>query len=411
MDIQGQVHDSTQHVHACTMWQPHERIMKEALQMPDLGWPVRWKGGQLNHLLGARGTPGILSKIKPWSQDSKMDVPSWVGEGPIPGEGVGWGGDQAPSLHAPASPLPLALHDPTLINSSTTPWKASSYNRMIGHSDQKHLHQKEKNWGSRASWRQMRSQVLNWDLPADLTHFFIEGTASDQKGIPSPNAGPHTPAKSPQHSLSPAEGAQPKAPIATSSTSILGKAGKREASSCQLSPSMDFWGIIPIQQPSPPLVEGNKGEQEVQPQGHASCRRSMVNIQHNIMPYGRQQPLGSHLHNRRLTAGGMPPPALQGLLPTGLSSYCLQPTEFPGHLPGNHIGSSPGTAGLCRSVQSQTRGLMWSCQGAPTVHGAVDDHWWGLCYGGLPVLAGGGETRTFPTLEEKATLLGKGNRT
>ena len=49
--------------------------------------------------------------------------------------------------------------------------------------------------------------------------------------------------------------------------SILGKAGNREARTCQLSPPMDFWGIVPIKQPSPPLVEGNKGKWEAQHRG------------------------------------------------------------------------------------------------------------------------------------------------
>ena len=50
-----------------------------------------------------------------------MDIPGWVGEGPLPGEGVDQGSDQAPPLHTPTStsPLHLALHDPTLMNGST----------------------------------------------------------------------------------------------------------------------------------------------------------------------------------------------------------------------------------------------------------------------------------------------------
>ena len=89
---------------------------------------LQGKGGQLNCLLGARGAPGILPKIKPWREDSETDVPSWVGEGPVPGEEVDQGDNLTPSLHTSASisPLPLALHDPTLTNGSTTPWKSSS---------------------------------------------------------------------------------------------------------------------------------------------------------------------------------------------------------------------------------------------------------------------------------------------
>ena len=93
---------------------------------------------------------------------------------------------------------------------------------------------------------------------------------------------------------------------------------------------------------------------------------------------------------------------------TGLSSLCLWPTEFPGHLPGKNIGSIQGI-GLCRGILSQARSSMQSCQGAPTMHGPIDDHQWGWCYGGLPVEACWGGIRIFLHPRREDHILGEGD--
>ena len=70
---------------------------------------------------------------------------------------------------------------------------------------------------------------------------------------------------------------------------VPGKAGKREARPCQVSPPLDHRGDVQTQQSSSPLVEGYKaiGKLNI---GYALCMRSMMNILPNTMPYGRWQP-------------------------------------------------------------------------------------------------------------------------
>ena len=227
------------------------------------------KGGKLNCLLGVGVTPKIQPKIKPWRQNSGRDIPGWVGHEPIPEEGMGWGGGKAPPFHAQAgtSHLPLALYDPTLMNGSTTPWKASSCNKRTGQGYKMPLHRKKKNQGSRSHLRWMRSWVLNWTFSRSHSHLDCGDCPWPKKDIPSSTARPCTPTKSPQHKLSSAGGAQPKVPVAAFFPLILGKARKREARLCQLSPPMAFWGIVSIQQPSPPLVEWNNGKWKAQHRG------------------------------------------------------------------------------------------------------------------------------------------------
>ena len=94
---------------------------------------------------------------------------------------------------------------------------------------------------------------------------------------------------------------------------------------------------------------------------------------------------------------------------TGLSSPCLWPHEFPGHLTGKDIGSSQGTAGLCRGVQSQGRSL----------RGAVRELQ--QCMAKLMAIYGDdvmevsllrqveNESAPSPTPEEETTLLGEGD--
>ena len=112
-------------------------------------------------------------------------------------------------------------------------------------------------------------------------------------------------------------------------------------------------------------------------------------------PYGRGQPLGCNWCNKRPLAGGLPHLPYKGFIHRTFFPS-LWPTEFPGHPSGKNIGSSQGTAGLCRGIQTQARISMQSCEGATTMHGPIDDHQWGWCYGGLPVEACGGGIRIFP---------------
>ena len=221
------------------------------------------------------------------------------------------------------------------------------------------------------------------DLPAELVQFLSKGV--------------HALTKSPKHSLALAGGAWQKILAAASSSQSHLQSWKKdrkgETRPCQVSLLMDHWWIVPIQQHSPSLVEGNKDEWEAQT-GNMPCRRSMMNIPPNIMPYGRWQPLGCHLHNRRPLADGMPHMSYKGFAHRTFTP-CLWLIECLSHLPRENIGSSQGTAGLHRGVWSLARGPMQSCQGAATVHGPIDDFQWGWCYGGLPVGAGGRGTKTF----------------
>ena len=84
--------------------------------------------------------------------------------------------------------------------------------------------------------------------------------------------------------------------------------------------------------------------------------------------------------------------------------------EFPNHPSREYVGSGQGAADLCRGVQSQARGPMWSCQRIPTVHGPTDDHQW-VCNVMEASLLGPVEEPRTPTLEEEAALLGGGART
>ena len=96
-------------------------------------------------------------------------------------------------------------------------------------------------------------------------------------------------------------------------------------------------------------------------------------------------------------------------LSTGLSSPYLWPPECPDHLIGEDTGFSQGAAGLCRSIWSQARHPMWSCQGAPTMHDPIDD------LNGDDVMESSlltpveEESWPSPTLEEESILLGEEN--
>ena len=128
--------------------------------------------------------------------------------------------------------------------------------------------------------------------------------------------------------------------------------------------------------------------------GHALCRRSIMSMLLNTMPYGRWQPLGCQWHNKRPLVGGYPTHATRALS-AGLSSPCLWHPEFPDHLTEEDPGFSQGIAGLCRGIWGQVRHPMWSCQGAPTMQGPIDDHQCGWCYGSLSAQACWGGIRTF----------------
>ena len=82
--------------------------------------------------------------------------------------------------------------------------------------------------------------------------------------------------------------------------------------------------------------------------------------------------------------------------------------EFPSHPTGKNIRPSQGATGLYRGIQSQARGPIQNCQGPPIVNCPIDDHQQGQCYGGLPVGAGGGGTRTFPHPGRRGHPPGKG---
>ena len=135
---------------------------------PELAYGV--KGGQLRCLPEARGAPDVwLRRSRSLRWNSRIDYPSWVGEEPILGEGVGWCGNNAPPLHAQASTsrTPLSLHDPVLLmSSSTTPCRPLSYNPSLrnptaGHVDVTPPCRRGKNWGSKFSLRWTKSWVMN----------------------------------------------------------------------------------------------------------------------------------------------------------------------------------------------------------------------------------------------------------
>ena len=136
--------------------------------------------------------------------------------------------------------------------------------------------------------------------------------------------------------------------------------------------------------------------------------RSMMILLSNTMPYGRQQSLGCQWHNKRPLGGGMPCPCHVGFVHRTFSA-CLWCPEFPDHPTGEDTGFSQGTAAMCRSVLSHVRHPMQSHQGAPTMHGPIDDPQWGWCYGSLPVEAFWGGIRTFPHSRRGDTLLGEGD--
>ena len=177
------------------------------------------KGGQLNCFLGARGTPKIWKKTKPLRENNGKDVPGQVGEEPILGEGVGQGSGKAPPLHgqAGASPLPLSLHNPILMNGSATHGKPQVATQGQG-VVMRCLPQKEEKLRRQVQFETDEELGAEPDLPADLTDFLTEGAAPDQKNTPSSTVGLCTSTKGPQHSLTLAGGAWPKVLAAASSS-------------------------------------------------------------------------------------------------------------------------------------------------------------------------------------------------
>ena len=135
-------------------------------------------------LQGERGQAELPSRSHWYSWDTaedqvlearQWDRHSWLGRRRTHTRGrsgLRWQPSPSLSCLSCTSPLPLALHDPTLTNGSTTPWKTWSYNRRTGHDDEMPLHRKKRNQGSRSGLRWMRSWVLNW--PASRPHWLLD---------------------------------------------------------------------------------------------------------------------------------------------------------------------------------------------------------------------------------------------
>ena len=127
-----------------------------------------------------------------------------------------------------------------------------------------------------------------------------------------------------------------------------------------------------------------------------------MNIPPNIMPYGRWQPLGSHWQKQEASSWWDAPPAVQGLCPQTFIPLPPDPWNFWVVCQEKTLALARALQACAESIHSQARGPMQSCQGTSTVHGPIDDHQWGWCYGGLPVGASGRRTWTFDLPQKKA---------
>ena len=242
------------------------------------------------------------------------------------------------------------------------------------------------------------------DLLSDLAHFLAEGATPEWGNAPCLTAKSPKPTKSPQHSLALVAGTQPKVLAVASSI--------QSCSWSQARPGRErpdpvryphHWITDEMSQPSSPHPHWWR---EIKASGKLNVGAYIVHEEYDDYSAKHHALWFLPLTHQEASRWWNTPPTLQGLCPQDFLPPCLWPLEFQDHLTVEDTGCSQDAVGLCRSIQSQVRSPMQSHQGAPSMHGPIDDHQWRWCYGSLPVEEKSGPS---PTLEEETALPGEGD--